>query len=254
MIIGGTLTLLLAALVFTLGSGRARARAQIQAATADLRTAEAAARRQAELMSAILDGISDGVGVVDARGAFLLHNPAARAMLGTGLDAEGIGSWQHHYGIFTPDGAAAFPTEDLPLVRALAGEHVEQVPMLIRNPSRPEGLVVSVSARPLQATAGQSGAVAVFHDITDRARAEEERERTAVRLREARDELAASKAYLTQVLDAIDVTVITCDADGVIVTPTGPPAAPCPRTAAADHRRRHPAAGRGLPRRHPRPG
>ncbi|GAA3446395.1 hypothetical protein Pve01_54010 [Planomonospora venezuelensis] len=216
MIVGGTLSLLLTILVFTLGGGRARARARIKAATADLRAAETAARGQAELMSAILDSISDGVGVIDEHGTFLLHNPAATTMLGTGADTGEIAAWQRHYGLFTPDGTAPFPTEQLPLVRALAGEHVEQVPMMIRNDARPGGAVISVSARPLEA-AGRAGAVAVFHDITDRARAEEELARTAARLRAAHDELTAQKAYLTQVLDAINVTVITCDADGVIV-------------------------------------
>ncbi|MBG0831942.1 CHASE domain-containing protein [Planomonospora sp. ID67723] len=222
--VGVTLSLLLAALVFTLGSGRARARAQVKAATADLRAAETVARGQAALMSAVLDSISDGVGVVDEHGTFLLHNPAARVILGTGLDTNEIASWQRHYGIFTPDGSAPFPTEELPLVRALAGEHVEQVPMLIRNDAHPDGVIISVSARPLDTAAGQSGAVAVFHDITARTRAEQQLAHAAaalqadqVELRTARDELAAQEAYLTQVLDAIDVSVITCDSDGVIV-------------------------------------
>ena len=73
--------------------------------------------------------------------------------------------------------------------------------------------------------------MAVFHDITDRRAAEariaaanevvraELASRTAAEasLRVARDELAAQKAYLDQVIDAIDVAVITCDTAGTIV-------------------------------------
>jgi signal transduction histidine kinase len=39
--------------------------------------------------------------------------------------------------------------------------------MMIRNANRPEGLLVSVDGRPLDPSAGQHGAVAVFHDITE---------------------------------------------------------------------------------------
>ncbi|WP_153054432.1 ATP-binding protein [Planomonospora sphaerica] len=229
--IGIALSVLLAMLVFALGSGRMRARAAVAAATAELRAAETDARRQSGLLTAVLDSVGDGVGVVDATGAFLLHNPAAKSMLGTGADTGDIATWQRHYGIFTPDGAAPFATGDLPLVRALAGEIVEQVPLLIRNATHPDGRIISVSARPLDAASGQAGAVAVFRDVTAAVRAEQQLAATAAALqaevarheadqaalRAARDELAVSKAYLTQVLDAIDVTVITCDADGTIV-------------------------------------
>jgi signal transduction histidine kinase/CHASE1-domain containing sensor protein len=227
---GTVLSLILAGLVHVLATGRARAQAQVRAATVDLAVAEVRARRQAGLLTAVLDSISDGVGVVDEFGEFLVHNPAARTMLGVD-DMGGTENWQAHYGLFASDGTTPFPTADLPSVRALAGEHCEQVPIMIRNETNPHGRVVSVSARPLRDDGGQRGAVSVFHDITDRARAEcELAETTArlrdelthrhdaeVRLRAAHDDLATQKAYLAQVLDAIDITVMTCGSDGAIV-------------------------------------
>ncbi|GAA3446482.1 hypothetical protein GCM10018955_59200 [Planomonospora venezuelensis] len=226
---GIALSALLAVSILTLTGGRARAR--VAEATAELSAAEESARRRATLLSAVLDSVGEGVGVVDEHGAFLLHNPAAKTLLGIEPDSDRISSWQSHYGIFTPDGAAPFPTGRLPLVRALAGEHVEQVPMMIRNAARPDGVIISVSARPLDLAAGQPGAVAVFHDVTARARADARLAEAAVALqdelarheadqadlRAARDELAAQKAYLTQLLDAINVSVITCDTDGALV-------------------------------------
>jgi signal transduction histidine kinase/CHASE1-domain containing sensor protein len=200
---GIVLSMLLAGLVWMLATGRSRARAQVHVATAD-------ARRQAGLLSAILDSISDGVGVVDAQGEFLLHNPAAKAMLGINDDRDGAPQWQEHYGIYLPDGHTPFPTAEMPLVRALAGESTEQVEMVIRNAGQPDGVVITVSGRPLHPGAGQAGAVAVFHDVTARKAAE-------IELRAARDELAEQRAYLHEVLDAIDVTVVTCDTTGAIV-------------------------------------
>lgn len=182
---GFLMTALLAALVFVLASGRSRASAAVTRATTSLRLAEEEARDHAELLSAVLDNISDGVGVVDNDGSFILHNPAARALLGVTEDSDDPVSWQDHYGIFLPDGSTPFPTEDLPLVRALKGEISNQVPMVIRNAGRPDGVVITVSARPLATDGAQHGAVAVFHDITDRHVAEEA--------------LRASKAELEQI-------------------------------------------------------
>jgi signal transduction histidine kinase len=164
---GGLVTLTLAWLVYVLATGRARARGQVRVATAELRDAEAEARRQAGLLSAIMASIGDGVGVVDADGAFLLHNPAAKQLLGVAVDLDGPAGWQEHYGLYRPDGHTPFPVDELPLVRGLHGESSNGVEMIIRNEARPDGILVSVDGRPLDASAGQHGAVAVFHDITE---------------------------------------------------------------------------------------
>ncbi|HEX8348071.1 MAG TPA: CHASE domain-containing protein, partial [Actinoplanes sp.] len=174
-LLGGLgITATLAWLVYVLATGRSRARAQVLVATAELRTAEAEARRQASLLSAIMASIGDGVGVVDGAGRFLLHNPAAKQLLGVPDDIDGPGAWQEHYGLYRPDGRTPFPAEEMPLVRALHGESSDGVEMLVRNPHRPEGILVSVDGRPLDPSAGQPGAVAVFHDITELRRYEAE--------------------------------------------------------------------------------
>jgi signal transduction histidine kinase len=168
VLMGGiALTLMLAWLVYVLATGRSRARAQVLVATAELRTAEAESRRQAGLLGAIMASIGDGVGVVDEHGNFLLHNPAAKTLLGVQDDIDDPDSWQQHYGLFRPDGRTPFPIEEMPLVRALRGESSDNVEMLVRNSGRPDGILVSVDGRPLDASAGQHGAVAVFHDITE---------------------------------------------------------------------------------------
>jgi PAS domain S-box-containing protein len=207
---GALLGLMLAGLVWVLATGRSRAQAQVAHATQDLTRAEATACRRASLFTAVLDSISDGVVVVDNNGDYVLRNPAARAMIG--IDAE-IGRPRRpavHFGVFRPDGRTLYPTAQLPIVRAMAGESTEQVEMVVRNPARPDGLVITASARPMQTDDGRTGAVAVFHDITGRNAAETE-------LRTARDTLADQQKYLTQVLDAIDVAVLACDTTGTIV-------------------------------------
>ncbi|WP_245908002.1 ATP-binding protein [Pseudosporangium ferrugineum] len=168
VLIGGIgITVMLALLVWVLATSRSRAHEQVLAATAGLRTAEAESRRQAGLLSAIMASLGDGVGVVDENGAFLLHNPAAKALLGVADDVDGPDGWQQHYGLYRPDGQTPFPIDEMPLVRALRGEASDGVEMVIRNEGRPDGILVSVDGRPLDPSAGQHGAVAVFHDITE---------------------------------------------------------------------------------------
>ncbi|GIJ67128.1 hypothetical protein Voc01_020450 [Virgisporangium ochraceum] len=217
------LTALLTMLVWVLATRGARARALLDAGTEELRRTEALAREQADLLTAVVNTIGEGVGVVGPDGGFLLHNPAARELLGV-PDIDGAENWQAQYGIYREDGSEPFPTDELPLVRALRGESVDQVRMVIRNQARPAGTMVSVSARPLDLHTTGTGAVAVFRDITDRARAGAEAAAAAAEVRHelaqrqaAEADLEAQKDYLTQILDTLDVTVITCAADGTIV-------------------------------------
>jgi PAS domain S-box-containing protein len=168
VLLGGiAVTLMLAWLLHVLAGGRSRARWQVEVATAELRTAEENSRRQAGLLGGIMASLGDGVGVVDEHGRFLLHNPAAKALLGAPDDMVGPDGWQSHYGLFRPDGRTPFPVEEMPLVRALAGESPDGVEMVIRNAARPDGILISVDGRPLDISAGRRGAVAVFHDITE---------------------------------------------------------------------------------------
>src|SRR3970282_72053 len=64
-------------------------------------------------------------------------------------------------------------TADLPLVKALNGENVDDMELFIQNYKKVEGNFVIMSARPLMDSSGKiSGAVAVFHDITERKNSE----------------------------------------------------------------------------------
>jgi signal transduction histidine kinase len=111
--------------------------------------------------------LGDGVAVVDENGIFLLQNPAGQALLGMPDEADGPAEWQRHYGIFRPDGRTPLPIEEIPLVRALAGESSDGVELVIRNSGHPDGILLSVDGRPLDISAGRRGGVAVFHDITE---------------------------------------------------------------------------------------
>jgi light-regulated signal transduction histidine kinase (bacteriophytochrome) len=70
--------------------------------------------------------------------------------------------------MFQADGTTPWPSEDLPIMAALRGDESTNVEMVVRNDAHPDGIRLNVSARPLDPRAGQPGAVAVYHDVTQR--------------------------------------------------------------------------------------
>jgi PAS domain S-box-containing protein len=128
-----------------------------------LRTSEKAAIDQAQLMTTIVDAMTEGLGVIDENGQVLLRNPAAAELLG---GVTGHVRSAGFYGFFHPDGRP-MTDDDLPFRRALAGETVEATDILVRNPGVPDGRVISVNATPLPVRHDDlRRAVVVFHDVT----------------------------------------------------------------------------------------
>ncbi len=155
---------------------------------AELARAEAA--NQSLLLSSVFASVSDGISVFDRHGNVLLRNAAAEALLGPELAAANPTSWGESRCFFRPDGSP-FPSEELPVVRALRGEDVPGVDVLLRSAQHPDALVLNLSAHPLatgRAVRWSDGVVAAYHDVTAvRARAE--------RLARTRDVLARQVAH-----------------------------------------------------------
>src|SRR2546427_1354163 len=140
----------------------------------DKKQTEEETKRQKELLQLILGSIADGVVVADSNGKFLLFNAAAEEVLGIGATETTPGEWSDRYGVYLPDTVTQHPSDQLPLVRAMRGESVDAVELFIRNPQVPEGRLLSFTGRPLKRSDGAlQGGVVVFHDITERKRAEE---------------------------------------------------------------------------------
>jgi PAS domain S-box-containing protein len=139
-----------------------------------LEQSELALRKQTDILRSVLDNLADGVVVADERGKLVLINPAAERMTGMGLKDAEPEQWPEVYGLYLPDGHTPYPANDLPLVRALRGEDVDDAEVFMRHAARPEGLWLSVTARPMRDEQGRPrGAVAVTRDVTGHRRAEE---------------------------------------------------------------------------------
>ena len=116
-----------------------------------------------------LSSLGDGVLIVDERMRLVHFNEAAERLFGANVISATPETWSAQYGIFHPDERTRFAAEELPLVRALAGERVDDVEIYVRNGRSPAGVHLSCSACSLRDETGHvRGATVIFHDITRR--------------------------------------------------------------------------------------
>ena len=133
----------------------------------ELARSEAAYRQQTKILRSVLDSMGDGVLVADENGKMLVLNPAAERLVGKDAEHSAQPEWVERFGIYTPGTDRLYPVDQLPLARAVRGESADGVEMYIRNASFPDGMYVSVNARPLRDDSGDiKGGVAVVRDIT----------------------------------------------------------------------------------------
>jgi PAS domain S-box-containing protein len=163
------------------------------------RQAEELSRSRRELetktlmLQSVLDSMAEGLVAADQQGNFLIWNRAAETILGYGPAALPSEKWSEHYGTYLPDGVTLFPTNQLPLMRAMRGE-TSTAEILVRNPKVAGSTWIEASGGPIKGTDGAVwGGVVAFRDITERKRAEEVRERLAAVV-ESSDDAIISKA------------------------------------------------------------
>lgn len=132
-----------------------------------------------------LASLSDGILVVDTRLDIVYANAAAARLAGVKGLPEDRRRWSEELGVFRPDEKTPFPWEELPLVRALAGEATHDVEMFVKNAGVPAGVHLAVSGSPLRDAAGQiRGGAILYRDISER-RAQELRLREGERQKKA---------------------------------------------------------------------
>src|SRR5713226_4455493 len=165
--------------------------------------AEEETKRQKELLQLILGSIADGVVVADANGKFLLFNAAAEHIVGIGATDAAPDQWSDRYGSYLPDAVTLYPSNELPLVRAMRGERFDAVEVFIRNANVPDGRLLSIRGGALRGEDGAlQGGVVVFHDITERKRAEEA--------------LQTSEEKFRSVVQTANDAIVTADGHGSI--------------------------------------
>jgi rsbT co-antagonist protein RsbR len=138
----------------------------LQAEVEHLRQRNIELERLQEFTRVLLENLSDGVVACDATGELVLFNQVARAWHGVDVQNLPPEEWASAYDLYAADGVTPLPTEEIPLLRAFSGEHVQEAGMtIVANGQAPRQILAN--AIPLFDTDGQKiGAVAIMHDIT----------------------------------------------------------------------------------------
>jgi PAS domain S-box-containing protein len=166
----------------------------------ELARSRLALEEQTLMLQSVLNSMTEGLAAADEQGKFVLWNTAAEKILGMGAADLPSEKWTEHYGLFLTDTVTPFPSDQVPLVRAIRGE-VSTTEMFVRNPKLAQGVWIEVCAGPLKDRHGVvCGGVAAFRDIT-RSRADEREIRKLndeleIRVMERTAQLAAANKEL----------------------------------------------------------
>ncbi|HSJ55530.1 MAG TPA: PAS domain-containing protein [Anaerolineae bacterium] len=161
----------------------------------------AQARQQAEELNAVFEAMAEAVMVYDALGTMVFANTAARGIHGIDLVGAARPDVIRLLAVRFPDGRPA-TVEDLPVNRALQGETVTGERLVFVDGQGRKHAVLA-SAAPMVIDGTPQGAVAVWHDVTER--------------EEALGQLAEERARLKAIVDNAPEGIVLADSEARVV-------------------------------------
>ncbi|GAB4379470.1 MAG: hypothetical protein Kow00121_33700 [Elainellaceae cyanobacterium] len=150
---------------------------RLQLEIAERQQTQAALQQEQEVLKVLLDNVQAGIVACDAEGWLTLFNRVARELHGLAEQPLPPEQWAEQYNLYQPNGKTLLCKEEVPLFRALQGEVVDNVEIVIA-PKQGEAKTLLASGQAIVNAEGEKqGAVVVMHDITERKQAEAERVR-----------------------------------------------------------------------------
>ncbi|HSM88268.1 MAG TPA: PAS domain-containing protein, partial [Candidatus Limnocylindrales bacterium] len=141
-----------------------------QSKTGNLSTSASAPDTWRPRMRPVIDALEEAVLVADAQGCLVLFNAAAEEMYGAKLSPQTGKLWEP-LNIYLPDQPDPCPADLLPLRRAVRGELVQGMEVVLRHEGGERWL--SISGRPLLAENGAlEGGISIVRDISARKQSE----------------------------------------------------------------------------------
>src|ERR687885_931700 len=180
-----------------------QAEQQLKAEIAKSQQVEATLQKEQDFLKTILNNVQAGIVACDADGILTVFNPVAKDFHGLSQLPVPPDRWADYYDLYLPDGKTPINTEDIPLFRALQGQNVRDVEMMIVPQQGTARMLLATGQAIIAPNGEKQGAVVVMHDITERKQVE-----TALREREAQ---------LSSIFQTIPDGITILDSTGQII-------------------------------------
>jgi PAS domain S-box-containing protein len=124
-------------------------------------------REQKVQLDATIASMGDAVLVADESGRVIMANPAARVLFGEPQDV-GSQHWQRQHQRLLRDETTPYPPQDAPMARALRGESLDNLEIVLRRLGIDTLTYLVANGRPLRDPSGApNGAVVVYRNVTE---------------------------------------------------------------------------------------
>ncbi len=138
-----------------------------------------------ETLRLIIENIGEGVVVANADKEIVMANYMANEIFGIEEDSKISLNLSDHFELYFPDEKTVFPSQNLPMERALGGEETNDVDIVLWNPVAQEKKRVLISGRPLiDQNDKVIAAVVTIKDISKYKKMEEELKETELKYRQ----------------------------------------------------------------------
>ena len=136
-----------------------------------------------QFLNAVLENVEEGIIVCDAEGQLALSNRALQECFGLPQRPQSLEEIADFCSRYQPDGQTPIADDDIPLLRALRGEEVRDVEMVVAPKNGTPRQVLACGKEMLDQEGRKIGAVVSMRDVTERARTRRQLEENERRYR-----------------------------------------------------------------------
>ena len=181
-----------------------------EASIRDRRWAKVELDRERSFLKAILNSLDDGIVACNQDGILTLFNKSAENFHGLPLKTIAADEWAKFYDLYLPNSQTPMPKNDIPLYKALRGEPVEDVEMMI-IPKVGKPRLLSASGKSVFDRQGEKiGAVVAMRDLTERKQSQQAlaalNNELEARVRQRTDELQQANNLLSKFTEQLRIS------------------------------------------------